>query len=235
MKEIVFEEKKVNHFYSQRNEKGNLVLVQEPAKGEKYFEFSCISGGTLEEPKIEAKPLILEIPIPLCDKHRKEHDDKPFFVKTCNEWIYLAIPVQLGSLQCRECKKCLFLPMPFLYSANLRSADLRSANLRSANLRSANLYSANLRSANLRSANLRSANLRSANLRSADLRLANLSSANLRSANLYSANLSSADLSSADLSSARNLKEAYNLDKAYWNKFTKIDDEFKKLLSKHRF
>ena len=89
-------------------------------------------------------------------------------------------------------------------------------------------------------ANLRSANLSSANLRLADLYLANLSSANLSSADLYLANLSSADLylanlRSANLRSAKNLNEAYNLDKAYWNKFTKIDNEFKKLLNKDRF
>ena len=161
------------------------------------------------------EPLILQIPIPLCDKHIKDHKNKPFIVHTCNNWYYLAIPVILGSLKCRECLSSLFIPMPFLCSANLSSANLSSADLRSAKLSSANLYLADLRSANLRLADLYLANLSSANLSSADLYLANLRSANLRS--------------------AKNLNEAYNLDKAYWNKFTKIDNEFKKLLNKDRF
>ena len=145
-------------------------------------------------------PLVLQIPIPLCDKHIKSHNDKPFGVLTCKGWYYIAIPTVLGSCICRECRSVLFIPMPFLRSANLSSADL---------------YSADLSSADLSSANLSSANLRSANLRSADL--------------------SSADLRSADLRLAGNLKEAINLDKAYWNKFTQIDKEFKDLLSKDKF
>ena len=48
-------------------------------------------------------------------------------------------------------------------------------------------------------------------------------------ANLRSADLRSANLRSANLSSAKNLKYAY------WNKFTIIDKEYKKLLSKDRF
>ena len=125
-------------------------------------------------------PLVLQIPIPLCNEHIKSHNNKPFGVLTCKGWYYIAIPTILGSTICRECRNELFIPMPFLYSANLSSA--------------------------------------------------NLSSADLSSANLYSANLSS-----ANLSSARNLKECYNLGKAYWNKFTQIDKEFKDLLSKDRF
>ncbi len=170
------------------------------------------------------EPLILEIPIPLCETHRKSHDDCGFIVHTCKNWYYLAIPVRLGSLICRECKNELFIPSPYLRSADLRSADLRSANLRSANLSSADLSSADLSSAYLSSADLCYANLRSANLRSA----------NLRSANLSSADLSSADLSSADLRYA-DLRSANCLEYAYWNKFTMIDEKFKKLLSKHRF
>jgi len=114
-----------------------------------------------------SNPLILSIPIPLCEKHIKSHSSKPFFVKTCREWIYEAIPTQLGSSTCRECKNELFMPTPYLRSDDLSSANLRSANLRSANLSLANLSLADLRSADLRSANLRSANLRSANLSSA--------------------------------------------------------------------
>jgi hypothetical protein len=144
-------------------------------------------------------PLLLEIPIPLCDKHIKSHNNSKFIVKTCKGWSYICLPTELGSTTCRECKNELFLPMPNLTSANLYSANLYSANLRSANLRSANL----------RSADLRSANLSLADLTSADLSLANLSSANLRS--------------------------AINLKYVYWNKFTQIDKEYKKLLSKDRF
>jgi len=79
--------------------------------------------------------------------------------------------------------------------------------------------------ANLSAANLYSADLYSADLRSADLRYADLSYANLYSANLRY----------ADLRSARNIDETLNLDKAYWNKFTCIDEEFKHLLNKERF
>jgi hypothetical protein len=251
-KEITFEQAKENHFYAQKNEKGQLELVRNPKIGEKYYEFACVVGGS-------DRPLILEIPIPLCTKHIKSHNNKPFFVRTCKEWIYLAIPSSLGSTVCRECINQLFVPMPFLSSANLSSADLSSANLSSANLNSADLRSANLKFANLRSAdlssanlssanlifaNLNSADLRSANLNSADLRSANLIFANLRSADLSSANLSSANLRSADLSSANlssadlrsaDLSSAINIQYMYWNKFTLIDKEYKKLLNKDKF
>ena len=243
-KPIKFTNKKANHLYAIKNDKGEYLKIENPTKDQQVYEIPSISGG-------EEKPrLILELPIPLCQKHFDSHKGEKFGVTACNGWDYIAIPTPLGSTVCRECKNALFIPMPFLRSADLRSADLRSANLRSAdlysaNLRSADLYSADLSSANLSSANLRSANLYSANLSSADLYSADLRSANLSSANLYSANLSSADLYSADLSSAnlysanlrsaRNINESINLDKAYWNKFTQIDDEFKKLLNKKRF
>lgn len=84
-------------------------------------------------------------------------------------------------------------------------------------------------------ANLRSADLRSADLSSADLRYADLRSANLKYANLSNANLRYADLSSADLRSAININESFNLNSVYWDKFTIIDKEFKKLLNKERF
>ena len=241
-KPIKFKEAKLNHFYVIK-ENNQFLKINEPKIGQEVYEIPCVSGG-------ESKPLVLEIPIPLCEKHIKEHNNKKFGVHTCNNWYYIAIPVQLGSLKCRECQNELFLPEPYLSSADLRSANLYSANLSSANLSSADLRSADLRSAYLYSANLYSANLYSANLSSADLYSANLYSANLYSANLSSANLSSADLSSADLSSANlysanlrsanlssagNINKSLNLDKAYWDKFTQIDEEYKKLLSRDRF
>ena len=60
------------------------------------------------------------------------------------------------------------------------------------------------------------------------------SHADLSFANLSFANLRSADLSSADLRSA-NLRYANFLEYSYWNKFTIIDEGFKKLLKKERF
>lgn len=45
MKEITFKKAKENHFYSERNEKGQLVLVEEPKIGNKYYEFAVVSGG----------------------------------------------------------------------------------------------------------------------------------------------------------------------------------------------
>jgi hypothetical protein len=45
MQEIVFSEPKENHYYAKRNDKGQLELVEEPQKGESYFEFAAIAGG----------------------------------------------------------------------------------------------------------------------------------------------------------------------------------------------
>jgi hypothetical protein len=45
MKEVIFKSKKENHFYAQRNDKGQLELIQEPQAGQKYYEFACVSGG----------------------------------------------------------------------------------------------------------------------------------------------------------------------------------------------
>lgn len=47
MKQITFKTKKPNHFYAQRNEKGQLELIQEPESGKKYYEFACVSGGVV--------------------------------------------------------------------------------------------------------------------------------------------------------------------------------------------
>jgi len=272
-KPITFSEKKLNHFYCIEKD-GEYIKIESPKKGDKVFEVATVSGGS----NLEKKSLILQIPIPLCEKH--QHDGVSFGVKTCSGWEYIVIPTQLGSLRCRECHDELFIPQPYLRSANLRSADLsyanlsyanlsyanlsyanlssadlssadlryadlRSANLRSANLRSADLSYADLRSADLSYADLRSADLSYADLRSADLSYADLSSAdlsyadlssaNLRSADLSYADLSSADLRSADLSSAKNINESFNLDTVYWDKFTIIDKQFKKLLNKRGF
>ena len=189
------------------------------------------------------KPILLQIPIPLCKKH--QHKGIPFGVNTCNNWQYIAIPTPLGSLMCRECNNELFLPQPYLHSADLSSANLHSANLHSANLcstdlsftdlSSADLSFANLCSADLSSANLHSANLCSADLSFTDLSSADLSSTDLSSANLRFADLSFTDLSSTDLSFAYNIDESFNLDKSHWNKFTLIDKQFKKLLNKDMF
>jgi len=209
-KQITFATPKKNHFYAIQNKKGEFELITNPKKGDKVYEYAVISGGSDVQ-----NPLLLQIPIPSCEKH--QHKGKPFIVNTCRNWKYIAIPTPLGSLRCRECNDELFLPEPYLRFADLSSADLSSADLRfadlssadltSADLRSADLTSADLRSADLRSADLTSANLRSADLRSADLTSADLTSANLTSADLTSADLTSADLSSADLTSA-NLRSA---------------------------
>lgn len=45
MKEITFKAKKKDHFYAVRNEKGQLVLLQEPKPGDKVFEFAAVAGG----------------------------------------------------------------------------------------------------------------------------------------------------------------------------------------------
>ena len=227
-KPIKFESKKANHFYAIKNEKNEFLKIEDPEISQEVYEIPSISGGSSIP---EEKPrLILEIPIPLCQKHFDSHNGEKFGVTTCQGWDYIAIPTPLGSTICRECKNELFVPSPYL-----RYADLSSADLRYANLRYANLSNANLSNANLRYADLSSADLRYADLSSADLSSANLSSANLSNANLSNANLSNADLSSADLSSARNINNSFNLEESYWNKFTQIDAEFKKLLKKDRF
>ena len=172
--EITFDGNDGKYFYAVKEPNGIFTEIKEPKVGQKIWAFPVIAGGNTIQ-KQETKPMLLQIPIPLCKRHFDSHSGEKFAVKTCKGWTYIAIPTELGSLQCRECLDSLFIPMPFLYSADLRSADLRSADL----------YSADLRS--------------------------------------------------ADLRSARNINETLNLNKVYWDKFTKIDDEFKKLLSKDRF
>jgi predicted double-glycine peptidase len=45
IKEITFTEKKENHFYAVKNEKGQYVLVQDPKPGDRVFEFAAVAGG----------------------------------------------------------------------------------------------------------------------------------------------------------------------------------------------
>ena len=160
---------------------------------------------------------LLEIPTPLCEKHQREKI--PFKVKTNSGWEYYVIPVQLGSLPCREC-------IGKLTSADfvdLRGADLRGADLCSVYLVGADLFGADLRGAYLRGVYLCNADLCDANLCGADLVDADLRAANLCAANLCGADLCNADLCGAILCDVQNITLAKNLDKAYWNKFTRID------------
>src|SRR3990167_3295581 len=169
-KPIKFTSKKQNHFYVIKNEKNEFLKIEDPEINQEVYEIPSISGG-------EEKPrLILEIPIPLCQKHFDFHNGEKFGVTICNVWDYIAIPTPLGSTVCRECKNELFIPSPYLSYADLRYANLSSVNLRSADL-------------------------------------------------------SYADLRSADLRYAKNINHSINLEEAYWNKFTQIDAEFKKLLN----
>ncbi len=46
MKEIVFKKAKENHFYAERNDKNQLIQIREPIKGNKYYEFAVVSGGS---------------------------------------------------------------------------------------------------------------------------------------------------------------------------------------------
>ena len=111
-KTITFSEKKPNHFYCIK-ENDTYLKVDNPKKGDIVYEVPTISGGE------ETKKLLLEIPIPLCQEH--QHNGIPFGVKTCNNWEYIAIPRPLGSLMCRECNNELFIPQPYLRSADLPS------------------------------------------------------------------------------------------------------------------
>jgi hypothetical protein len=118
----------------------------------------------------------------------------------------------------------------FKHYADLRNADLSNADLSYVNLRNANLSNVNLSYADLRNADLSNADLSYVNLRNA-----NLSNVNLSYADLSNADLSNVNLSYANLSYAENINESFNLNSVYWNKFTVIDKEFKKLLNKERF
>ena len=240
---ITFSKKKSNHFYAIKNEKEQFELITNPKKGDKVYEYAVISGGSGKEEK--NNPLLLEIPIPSCEKH--QHKGKNFIVKTCRGWSYIAIPTKLGSLRCRECHDELFLPEPYLRCADLSCADLSGANLscadlsgadlscadlscadlKYADLSCANLSGANLSCADLSGANLSCADLRGADLKYADLRYADLSGANLKYADLRYADLSGADLRYADLSGA-------DLRDALYSNYTleTIDSSWKSQLKK---
>ena len=143
---ITFSKKKSNHFYAIKNEKEQFELITNPKKGDKVYEYAVISGGSGKEEK--NNPLLLEIPIPSCEKH--QHQGKNFVVKTCKGWSYIAIPTKLGSLRCRECHDELFLPEPYLRYADLSDANLRYADLSGADLSGADLSGADLSGADLR-------------------------------------------------------------------------------------
>ena len=192
MKQITFQKAKDNHFYAERIN-GELLQVKEPIKGKKYFEIAVISGGS------DYKPILLELPLPLCQKHIDENP-KEVIVKLCSGWSYKAIPV-INPI-CKMCLGSVLSPLAYLYGANLSRANLSGANLSRANLYGANLSRANISRAYLYEADLSGANLSRANLSGAYLYGADLSRANLYGANLYGANLYGANLSGAYLSGA---------------------------------
>jgi len=45
MKQIAFKVRKPNHFYAVRDDKGQLVEVTEPKKGQLVYEVAIIAGG----------------------------------------------------------------------------------------------------------------------------------------------------------------------------------------------
>lgn len=154
--------------------------------------------GEQQQQLPEAKPTLLEIPVPLCQKHSSEKADSKFLVATADgQWRYVGIPVQCGSVTCRQCSNSLSSPMPFL-----RGADLNNANLRNARLEGADLSYALLDHADLSCAGLQDAILHNARLTNANLRFARLQRARLGHANLHGANLNNASLTSADLTGA---------------------------------
>src|SRR3990167_3194050 len=207
MKQITFSKAKDNHFYAERIN-GELLQVKEPIAGKKYIEIPVISGGSTDY-----KPILLELPLPLCQKHI-DKNPKEFIVKLCSGWSYKAIPVV--SLSCKMCLGSILSPLAYL-----SKADLSEANLSEANLYGADLYEADLSKANLSKANLYGADLSGANLSEANLSKANLSEANLYEANLYEANLSKANLSGADLSGANLSGARYDTFTQSMNRLTK--------------
>ena len=44
MQKIIFKEKRENHFYAKKNDKGQYELV-EPKRGEECYEFAAVAGG----------------------------------------------------------------------------------------------------------------------------------------------------------------------------------------------
>ena len=190
MKQITFQKQKENHFYAERID-GELIQVKKPIQGKKYFEIPVISGGS------DYKPILLELPLPLCQKHIDENP-KEFIVRLCSGWSYKAIPVI--NPVCKMCLGDTLSPLAYLSGANLFGAYLFGANLSRANLSGANLSRANLSGADLSGADLSRADLSGADLFGADLSRANLSRANLSRADLFGADLFGADLSGAKYS-----------------------------------
>src|SRR3990167_1685264 len=166
MKQITFSKAKDNHFYAERIN-GELLQVKEPIAGKKYIEIPVISGGSTDY-----KPILLELPLPLCQKHI-DKNPKEFIVKLCSGWSYKAIPVV--SLSCKMCLNEILSPLAYLSRADLSGANLSGANLSRAYLSGADLSGANLSGANLSRANLSGADLSRADLSGADLSRANLS------------------------------------------------------------
>jgi len=241
LKPIKFSERKPNHFYCIK-ENETYLKVDDPKKNDIVYEVPIVSGGA------ETKKLLLEIPIPLCQKH--QHEGIPFGVKTCGNWEYIAIPTPLGSLTCRECNGKLFTPQPYLCSVDLSDSNLRGSNLRGSDLSDSNLSGSdfsgsdlsdsnfsgsNFSDSNLSCSNLRGSDLRGSNLRGSNLRGSDFSDSNLSGSNLRGSDLSGSNLSNANLRSAINIKYSINLNRVYWNEFTLIDEQFKKLLNKERF
>src|SRR3990167_6800840 len=164
MKQITFQKAKDNHFYAERIN-GELLQVKEPIKGKKYFEIAVISGGS------DYKPILLELPLPLCQKHIDENPEE-FIVKLCSGWSYKAIPII--NPVCKMCLSSTLSPLVYLSRANLYGADLTGANLTGANLTGADLTRADLTGADLTRADLTGADLTRADLTGADLYGANL-------------------------------------------------------------
>ena len=75
------------------------------------------------------KPILLELPLPLCQKHIDENP-KEFIVNLCSGWSYLAIPVI--NPVCKMCLDSILSPLVYLSRANLSGADLTRANLNGA-------------------------------------------------------------------------------------------------------
>ena len=100
------------------------------------------------------KPILLELPLPLCQKHIDENP-KEFIVNLCSGWSYLAIPVI--NPVCKMCLDSILSPLVYLSRANLSGADLYGADLSIANLSRAYLSIANLSGADLTRANLNGA------------------------------------------------------------------------------
>ena len=77
------------------------------------------------------KPILLELPLPLCQKHIDENPEE-FIVKLCSGWSYKAIPII--NPVCKMCLSSTLSPLVYLSRANLTGADLTGANLTGANL-----------------------------------------------------------------------------------------------------